>query len=121
LILLKRILLIVLFIASTVQAIAAVAMPYQMMKTNHVPVTTNDSMQPSNSECEMCPQHGMSEAVDSVPCMNECEGCPAACSLNFINSFNFSATVFPAEKPVLNEENHISSTIDNLFRPPIFC
>jgi len=97
----------------------AVAMPYQMMKMNHVLSTQNDPM--TTGECEMCLQHDMSEAVDSVPCVNDCEGCPAACSLNFINSVNISATDYPAEKPYLNEDSHISSTTDSLYRPPIFC
>lgn len=121
LILFKRILLIVLFIASGAQAMATVAMPYQMIKTNHVMASANDSMAVGTSDCESCMQHNMSDVDTNQLCNYECEGCQTACSLHFIKHIDIVASVFPTEKPYLNEDNHISSTTDSLFRPPIFC
>jgi len=110
-----------LFIASGAQAMAAVAMPYQMLKTNHVMTSANDSMAAGSSDCESCMQHNMSDADTNQLCNYECEGCQAACSLHFINHIDIVTSVFPAEKPYLNEDNHISSTTDTLLRPPRFC
>jgi hypothetical protein len=109
------------FIASGAQAMAAVAMPYQMTMDANMVMTNADGSAMTHADCGKCEQHEMAQVDQDEPCLNECQGCPSVCSFHFIGSINLAATNFPVEKPLLHEDNQISSTTDTLYRPPIFC
>lgn len=114
--------MIVLFIASTTQAMAAVIMPYQMNMSNQVLATQGHCLT-SDSE------HGMSDPAqdnlmscgDERDCCpdNERDCCSEICSLSYISSSRLLSDVKPVQEPIQGIENRIIATTNTLYRPPI--
>ena len=118
LILLKRLFMTMLFIASITQAMAGAVMPYQMKMA-------------MNQSSVSAPEHGMAVAsmsmvamtdVDSEAmnnCHQEHDCCSGICSLNFISNIVIFHGVQPVSPIKQDTENDVIATTSTLYRPPI--
>ena len=106
---LKRILMILMFIASVTQAMASVVMPYnmQMQATDSMPM----SMMAGCNESQMGDQQ--------MSCDDERDCCNEICSLAFIPYAVFLSTLQPVSTLSSDVKRPVISTHHSLYRPPM--